>query len=285
MKVMRPWEWAFPPAPVKLEIRSNDVDESDYPPLLFVHGLSHGAWCFDDWLEAAAAAGFAAHAVSLRGHGSSSGRVNRSLLRDYDHDVLQAIATVPEPPVIVAHSLGGLVAQSVMRRYPARAVVLLTPVAGNGIPFSIVRGVIHKPVAFAATLAGRTLRLTADDLFAELSPEQADLHMGRLGAESAWAQYAMMVPGRVSPAPCPTLVIGAEQDKMIAAADVRRCARALHAELDWVPGGHDVMLDGPRFEVLDVVLEWVRATCQPGQHGLPGARLIPPLGSSVPASP
>ena len=31
------------------------------PPLLFVHGLGHGAWCWEKWLDAAAAAGLVGH--------------------------------------------------------------------------------------------------------------------------------------------------------------------------------------------------------------------------------
>jgi pimeloyl-ACP methyl ester carboxylesterase len=52
------------------------------PPLLFVHGLGHGAWCWHNWLEAAAAAGHQAHALSFRGHGGSEGSVAGARLRD-----------------------------------------------------------------------------------------------------------------------------------------------------------------------------------------------------------
>src|SRR3954453_2898118 len=37
-------------------------------PVLFVHGLGHGAWCWEHWLEGTAEAGHPAYAVSLRGH-------------------------------------------------------------------------------------------------------------------------------------------------------------------------------------------------------------------------
>jgi pimeloyl-ACP methyl ester carboxylesterase len=43
--------------------------------LLFVHGISAGAWvCNEHFLPYFAAAGFASFAVSLRGHGESGGR-------------------------------------------------------------------------------------------------------------------------------------------------------------------------------------------------------------------
>ena len=41
-------------------------------PLLFVHGAWHGAWCWDEhFLDFFAAHGYAAHALSLRGHGGT----------------------------------------------------------------------------------------------------------------------------------------------------------------------------------------------------------------------
>ena len=43
-------------------------------PLLFVHGAFVAAWCWDDnFLPYFAQHGFAAHALSLRGHGGSTG--------------------------------------------------------------------------------------------------------------------------------------------------------------------------------------------------------------------
>ena len=57
---------------------------------------------------------------------------------------------------------------------------------------------------------------------------------------------------------------------------MRRCAQALGARVEWVPGGHDVMLDGPRELVLDVVLHWVDQVCPQGP-ALLGARLTSPL--------
>lgn len=81
------------------------------------------------WQAAAADRGYSSYALSYRGHGGSGGQreLRRATLRDYVHDVLQVIVTLPQPPVIVAHSLGTLVAQRVLQRC-ARAGVLMTPI-------------------------------------------------------------------------------------------------------------------------------------------------------------
>jgi pimeloyl-ACP methyl ester carboxylesterase len=278
--VLRRWEWSNPTKPTHLEVLATEVPDTNRPPLLFVHGLAHGAWCYNEhWQDAAADRGYSSYAVSLRGHGGSGGgqQLGRTLLRDYVHDVLQVISTLDTVPVIVGHSLGGLVVQRVLQRYPARAGVLLTPIPAGGIPHSIIDGVRRKPLTLAATLAGRTLRLTEDDLFAHLPPDEAARYVSRLGKESPWAQFAMMRPERLGPVTSPVLVVGAEDDALIAGADVTRAAAALNAPLTWVPGGHDVMLDGHWQDVLNTVLDWVDHTCPPGSPPLPGSALVPRL--------
>ena len=48
---------------------------SEYPPLLFVHGSCHAAWCWDEhFLPYFADHGFDSYALSLRGHGGSAAR-------------------------------------------------------------------------------------------------------------------------------------------------------------------------------------------------------------------
>ena len=282
-RVMRLWEWSLPPRTEHLEILSAVPDsDSGRPPLLFLHGLGHGAWCYaEHWLDAAAAAGYPAFALSFRGHGGSGGhnRLRRTMLRGYLHDTLQAIAALPTTPVVIAHSLGSLVAQRVLARYPARAGVLLTPLPETGLRGSVVQGVRRKPWAFTRTLAGATLELRAEDLFSGLDPQQAAVYASRIGRESPWAQYAMIAPRKPEPIDVPMLVVGAEDDALVTSGDVERAAAETGADLLWVPGGHDVMLDSHWREVLDDVLAWVERVAPPDAAPLPGARDLPPLSA------
>lgn len=276
-RVLRRTEWAWPTRPVHLEVVARRVD-SPRPPLLFVPGLGHGAWCFEPWQNQAAESGYSSYAMSLRGHGGSGGQndLGRTTLRDYVHDVLQVIAGLEQPPVLVGHSLGALVVQEVLSRYPARAGVLLTPIPAAGAPATVGAMIKRRPGQMVRATFGATIRLRDDDLFADLPPEVARDYASRVGRESPWAQYAMLRPRRLGPVDSPVLVVGAEKDVLVPEADVRRCARALAADLRWVPGGHDVMLDGARADVLETVLEWVGQHCPPGAP-LPGARLTQPL--------
>jgi pimeloyl-ACP methyl ester carboxylesterase len=253
-KVMEPIEWAFPPAPIadrELIVRLPDggVPE-DRPPLLFVHGLGHGAWCWDEhWLPEAAARGWAAYAVSLRGHGGSAGHdeLHRWKLRDYVHDVVQAITELPAPPVLVGHSMGALVVQRVLERYPAAPGAAL--VAPAGTPrHGLVAGtklLLRKPGKGLAFLAGRPIRFDADDLFGErMDPVEAQRYVAAQTGESRWAQYQIVLPRRPRTARCPVLVLGGGEDRLIPPSDVARTAAHYGTRPHLFHGmGHDLMLD------------------------------------------
>ena len=42
------------------------------PPLLFLHGAWHGAWCWENFLDFFTREGFVCHALDLEGHGAES---------------------------------------------------------------------------------------------------------------------------------------------------------------------------------------------------------------------
>lgn len=280
-RVMRLWEWSLPPRIEHLEVLSALPDsDSGRPPLLFLHGLGHGAWCYaEHWLDASAAAGYPAYALSFRGHGGSGGhnRLRRTMLRGYVHDTLQAIASLPTTPVIIAHSLGSLVAQRVLARYPARAGVLLAPLPETGLRGSVANAAKRMPLSLGRGLVGATVELRPEDLFSGLDPQQGAIYASRIGRESPWAQYAMIAPRKPEPIDVPLLVVGAKDDVLVTPGDVERAASQTHAEIMWVPGGHDMMLDSTWREVLDDVLNWVGTVAPAGSAPLPGARVNRPL--------
>ena len=76
-------------------------------PVLFVHGGYCDAWCWDaKFLPWFARHGYSAHALSLRGHGTSDGRdlLWHTGLDDYAADVERVCASLPSPPAFGCHS-------------------------------------------------------------------------------------------------------------------------------------------------------------------------------------
>ena len=271
-KVMRLWDWSVPPVGVHREVLSI-VPEGWYdqpratrkPPILFVHGLAHGAWIWrEHWMQAAADRGFPVYAVSLRGHGDSGGRtkLGRTLLRHYVHDVMQTITELPQPPVLVGHSMGALVSQLVADRYQPRGLALLTPAPIQGAAYVLPKLIRRRPAAAAKVLVGGTLPLGAEQLFIGLDEVTAARYVDRLGKESPWAQYELLLPHRIGPVRCPVLVVGTPDDRVVDVAAVEETAAAYGVDPIWLPGiGHDLMLDAGWEKALGVVLDWVDADC------------------------
>lgn len=103
--------------PLEIIHRAPSAD-SRPTPLLCVHGAWHAAWCWGEhFLPYFAQHGYHAYALSLRGHGSSDGRIRGSRLADYLKDVRQAVETLPGPPVLIGHSMGGFVVRKYLETY------------------------------------------------------------------------------------------------------------------------------------------------------------------------
>jgi len=109
--------------------------------VLVLHGFAEHAGRYEHVGAALAAAGFTATLVELRGHGHSGGKrgfVNR--WSEYIDDVRAAVATLRPGWVLLAHSMGGLVALDAMRDgvTPGRAA-LSGPLLGVSVKLGAVK--------------------------------------------------------------------------------------------------------------------------------------------------
>jgi pimeloyl-ACP methyl ester carboxylesterase len=260
VRIMRARDWVRPVPPVRREVLSAtpEADEGR-PPLLFVPGFGHGAWVFaEHWLEHAAARGFPAYALSLRGHGRS-GAAPKTTLRAYAHDVVQVAASLPRQTVLVGHGAGALVVVHALARYPARAGVLVAPVLGGwGTAVTALR---RNPIGTLPALFGGPLRLSRRQLFSrELPNTVARSYAGRLRRASARAQWQLLLrraPERAVGDP-PILVLGSPDDRVTPSSALNRAARQYGGAPLLFPGmGHDLMLDARWREPIDAIVDWL----------------------------
>lgn len=98
-------------------------------PLTFglVHGGAHGAWCWADLVREIEVRGHRAIAMDLPCEDDAAG------VEAYAGAVVDAMARVPEPVVLVGHSLGGLTVPLVATVRPTRQLIFiagLLPVPG-----------------------------------------------------------------------------------------------------------------------------------------------------------
>jgi pimeloyl-ACP methyl ester carboxylesterase len=268
VRIFRRLEWAFPIAPVQREVLTSQPVSSDgfseidgvRPPLLFVPGLSHGAWAFaEHWLEHTAERGFPAYAMSLRGH-AGSGTAPRTRLRAYTHDVVQVAARLPRQAVLIGHGVGGLAVAKALARYPARAGVLVAPVFGG---FGTVATALWRnlPGTLPAVF-GAGLKLRRGQLFGrELGSTTAREYATRVTNPAApLAQWQLLLHHAPEPpvGNAPVLVVGSPDDKIVPRRALERAARHYGGAPLLFPGmGHDMMLDARWKEPVDAILDWL----------------------------
>jgi pimeloyl-ACP methyl ester carboxylesterase len=262
-RIFRWKEWASPIAPVSREVLTSQPAngaDTGRPPLLFVPGLGHGAWAFaEKWLEHAAERGFAAYAMSLRGHGDS-GTAPKPTLRAYTHDVVQVAARLPRRSVLIGHGVGALAVANAMARYPARAGVLAAPVFGGlGV---VVEALTRNPAGTLPALFGRPIKLRRGQLFSrELPATQARTYAERLtGSVAPRVQYQLLrahTP-ELPVGDAPVLVVGSPDDRVVPRKALERAARRYGGAPLLFPGmGHDLMLDERWQEPIDAILDWL----------------------------
>ena len=104
-------------------------------PILMIHGAFCGGWVFDSFAGPFRAAGHPVVALDLPGHGpqASADAVVGLSMADYAGAVVAAAAAFPAPPVLVGHSMGGLVAALAATRAPVAGLILLAPSAPWGL--------------------------------------------------------------------------------------------------------------------------------------------------------
>src|SRR5206468_2555548 len=106
------------------------------PPVVMIHGSHCGPWALDGFAGKFSAAGYKVECPALRFHDldTAPDALGTTSLLDYAADLEDQMKTLPEPAILVGHSLGGLLAQMLAARSPVRAVVLLAPAAPWGVP-------------------------------------------------------------------------------------------------------------------------------------------------------
>jgi alpha-beta hydrolase superfamily lysophospholipase len=234
--------------------------------ILLVHGAWHGPWCWDNFVKHLSQRGHNVQAVRLRGHDGPAGRIWHRV-HHYVEDLRYAAVQFSAPPVLVGHSMGGLVVQKYLEHNAAPGAVLMAAVPPRGTIGAVVRQAVQHPMALLKTNLLLRLRpfVNTPELVRELfftpqtQQEIVDSCFARLQDESYLAFIDTMVslprPRRIR---VPVLVLGAERDSIFTVGEIRRTARAYGTEAEIFPGmGHDMMLDEGWREVADRIGAWV----------------------------
>lgn len=255
--------------------------------------LLHGMWSnpetarpLRDFLEEA---GHCVFSPALPGHDPSRPMRQKDVaelsLTDYVRSIEEYLDSMEfsEPPVLVGHSMGGLLAQLLADRRDIAGVCLMNSAAPRGInhlfprPAWFFRRTLLRPF-FWRKSQQPTLAEVEADLFGEIDRDRAKEVHATLGPESGRALFELVFwwidRGRTSEvgdlSSVPMFIVSGGKDRVVhpGVADALS-VRYPHAEFQRFPEtGHWIFHEPGEEEIYDAVEIWISAT-----FGKPGSFL------------
>lgn len=247
------------------------------PPVVMIHGAFCGPWAMEGFAAAFIKAGYKVTSPALRFHDTARPPVALATtsLNDYAADLDAVIAALEAPPILVAHSMGGLLAQMLAARRETHAAILLAPSAPWGVPPSTLFEISAAQSMFLQPGFWNSILVPSRDIaFAhslDMFPRQTrDAVFDRFVPESGRAMFEVMHWGidmnrgsevdaaRVT---CPLLVMVGSEDRINPPATAQRIA-ALYdkAVLEIQEGMGHWLVGEPGWEKLAArALAWLKS--------------------------
>lgn len=239
-----------------------------------VHGAFCGGWAFDAFRRPFEALGHEVLAIDLPGHGAVPDRslLSRSSMSDYANAVVKACAQFDEPPILIGHSLGGLVTQIAATRMKPKAVVLLAPSAPWGIQgSSLEEGAsavgLYALGAFWCMAVDPDYGLAAGYSLDRFDPAERRAVFARMSPESGRALWETlnwwMDPFMTTLVPAhrlsaPVLAVAGGRDLIHPPSTVRQTAARLDGEILVFEQMSHWLIGEPGWEgVASAVLDWI----------------------------
>ena len=245
--------------------------KTDFPPLLFVHGMCHAAWCWqENFMPYFVERGFDSYAVSLRGHGKSDSDkpLHKLSIADYVVDVQKVVNHIGEMPILVGHSMGGFITQHYLVNKAVKAAILLTPTPHNGVKYANKRPEMYHRISKFVLSWKKSFRFTLNTLpkarramySKDLPKDLLQKYFERLDDESITAFFDMYeehIPINYH-TKVPMLVVAADKDRLLSVKCIEATAKYYNADFVLAKNtAHNVMLDTRWEWVANRVFEWV----------------------------
>lgn len=258
----------------ELKVRHQSANGFPKGSIIFVHGMCHGAWCFENFMDFFSENDYECFALNLRGHGDNNRKgLTFATLSQYESDVKICVEycidycsknEITEKPFLLGHSMGGAVVQKYIGEYAnaVKGAILFASATAGGMNFwKTVKGGITHNNLFLASLAGLGLsrKMKIDSIYKSaffdkrISYEKAEIYKEKLCRESIkillldlYKEYTNNNDINI-----PILIVGSyadsyfNEESLITTADAYKCSKNdTKKKLEILSDlCHDMMLD------------------------------------------
>ncbi|MEU6290931.1 alpha/beta hydrolase [Streptomyces sp. NPDC046988] len=252
-------------------------------PVVFIHGAWLHALSWEAWAERFASRGFLAFAPGWPGEGTTARdvRVSPEPIAGLDLAVLtehyaDIVRSFDVSPVIIGHSVGGLIAQHLIGADVGRAAVAIAAAPVNGVP--LPRAVVPpaerrravdeappvalSPETFHRVFANTVTRAESDRLFERYAMPAPSRLLADLGCLDA-ARSPLTGADTGNATRGPLLLMSGQEDRLVPDSVTRTVYKqygdstAVTDLKQFADRGHSLVIDGGWRFVADYVLGWL----------------------------
>ena len=235
------------------------------PPILFIHGAFTRAQRWRPWLSYFQEAGFECIAPSLPGHDPPDPEALKRIdFDDYVRAVREVHANFDRPPVVIGHSMGGLIAQHVAATMQCSGVVLIASMppwrmgtTRQAMPYMLdylLPVVTGRPVRV-------NLRAAMNLVLHDMTPGEQQEVISMFAYESGRVYRTMVfgqAPMRKGAVRCPVLVVSGGADRLLRQSVGTALTAFYGAEHILVPDrGHGLVAESLIGTVAARVRQWI----------------------------
>jgi pimeloyl-ACP methyl ester carboxylesterase len=248
--------------------------------IVMIHGMWGGGWVWENYKNFFEQRDFQCHRPPLLYHDMDPNEkpdpnLGTTSLLDYARDLEEYIHHLDQKPILIGHSMGGLLVQILGARGLAKGLVLLTPAPPSGInalTYSVIKsfwsvlskwGFWRNPhrIPFDATVYAMFHLLAEEDQKAVY--DRFVYESGRAASEIGFWFLDFKGASKVdeSHVSCPVLVVSGAEDRTTPAAVVRKVAhkyKAVSTYKEFENHAHWIIGEPGWEEVAEFISDWLR---------------------------
>jgi len=248
--------------------------------VFMIHGMTAGGWIWEHYQKFFENKGYTCITPTLRHHAGDPEAIpdpalGTTSILDYVDDLAKEIRTLKTRPIIIGHSMGGLIAQILGSKGLASALVLLSPAPPAGISifhWSLLKGPWPSVVRFGfwKTPIKQSYEELKYSLLNQTPEKEGKTLYDRLGYESGRAVWEIgfwwldsKKATRVNEAniTCPVLLIGGSKDRIIHTSVVMKIAKKYESVAtykEFPDHAHNILWEPGWEEVTEYIHGWIR---------------------------